>query len=313
MRIIVNGQGAFGKASLEAILVAGIDHVVAVYTAPDRDGAPVDPLKEAAVAFGVPVVQPSDYTAPATLDRLRDLNADLMVMAYVTVFVPAAARNLPTHGSVCFHPSLLPRHRGPSSINWPIIWGEAATGLTIFWPNDGLDEGDILLQKDVAIGPDDSLGTVYFGKVFPAGVAAILEAIELVRAGDPPRIAQDGALATYEGWCRSRNAEVDWWRSAREVYNLIRGTDPQPGAWTTVGGSKLQVFDAARVDAFGRPGEVAAISDDGITIVAGGGGIRIGRVRLDGGQKVAAATFAIEHGIVPRMRFGPPTSDGRRA
>ncbi|MCK4867363.1 MAG: methionyl-tRNA formyltransferase, partial [Alphaproteobacteria bacterium] len=123
MRIIVNGQQAFGKASLEAILDKGEDEVVAVYTAPDKDGRPVDPIKEFALERGVPVVQPVNYKDKEVLDEMRALNADLMVMAFMIIFVPEEARDIPTHGSICFHPSLLPLHRGPSSINWPIMWG----------------------------------------------------------------------------------------------------------------------------------------------------------------------------------------------
>jgi methionyl-tRNA formyltransferase len=178
------------------------------------------------------------------------------------------------------------------------------TGLTIFWPDDGLDEGAILLQRSTEIGPDDTLGSVYFERLFPMGVAAVLDAIELVRAGDPPRIPQDDALATYEGWCREADAAVDWWRSANEVHNLIRGTDPQPGAWTTFEGRPLRLYDAARVDAFGRPGVVTSVTDEGLTVVAGGGGIRIGRVRYDDGRKVAAAEFAAEYGLAAGTRLG---------
>ena len=153
MRIILNGQQAFGKAALEAIIKEGKDEVVAVYSAPDREGRPADPVKQAAIELGLPVFQPADYKADAVLDEMRSHNADLMVMAFVIIFVPEAARNVPKHGSICFHPSLLPLHRGPSSINWPIIGGATQTGLTYFWPDDGLDEGDILLQKQVAVGP----------------------------------------------------------------------------------------------------------------------------------------------------------------
>jgi len=304
MRIIVNGQQAFGKASLEAIHDKGLDEVVAVYTAPDREGQPADPIKEAALERKLPVVQPPNYTDRAVLDQLASYQPDLMIMAYMIIFVPQAAREIPTHGSVCFHPSLLPLHRGPSSINWPIIWGAERTGLTIFWPDDGLDEGDILLQKQVPIEPDDTLGSVYFKKIFPLGVEAVLEAIELVRAGDPPHIKQNHAMATYEGWCRQKDAAVDWWRSAGEVYNLIRGTDPQPGAWTLYDGKTLQLYDGARVDAYGRPGQVVAIDEAGVTVVAGRGGVRIGRVRYDGGKKVAAAEFAAAHGIETGVRLG---------
>ncbi len=304
MRIIVNGQQAFGKASLEAILEQGTDQVVAVYTAPDAEGRAFDPIKQTALDHEIPVVQPAKYKDEAVLAEMRGFDADLMVMAFVTAFVPEAARQVPRHGSICFHPSLLPLHRGPSSINWPIIWGAEKTGLTIFWPDDGLDEGEILLQKEVEIGPDDTLGTVYFSKIFPLGVEAVVEAIDLVRAGDPPRLVQDHALATYESWCRKENAEVDWWRSAGEVHNLIRGTDPAPGAWTTWQGKTLQLFDCTRTSAAGRPGEITEIGEQGITVVAGLGGVRVGRVRFDGGAKLAAAEFASAEGIETGARLG---------
>ncbi|HUF87039.1 MAG TPA: formyltransferase family protein, partial [Thermohalobaculum sp.] len=172
MRLIINGQQAFGKAALEAILEKGTDEVVAVYTAPDKEGRPPDPVKEAAIEHGIPLYQPASYKDPEVLEQMRALDADLMVMAYVIIFIPEEARTIPRFGSICFHPSLLPRHRGPSSINWAIISGATRTGLTYFWPSDGLDEGDILLQKEVDVGPDDTLGTVYFKKIFPLGIEA---------------------------------------------------------------------------------------------------------------------------------------------
>jgi methionyl-tRNA formyltransferase len=235
---------------------------------------------------------------------MRALNADLMVMAFMIIFVPEEARDIPTHGSICFHPSLLPKHRGPSSINWPIMGGATKTGLTIFWPDDGLDEGDILLQKDIDIGPDDTLGTVYFEKVFPLGVAAVLEAMDLVKAGDPPHIKQDEALATYESWCKKADAEIDWSKPVDEVYNLIRGTNPQPGAWTTFDGNALKIFDCAKVDADGEPGTVADVSDDSFTIATNGGGIQIKRVRPHDDKKISAADFIEKSGISKGARLG---------
>ncbi|MCH7832498.1 MAG: methionyl-tRNA formyltransferase, partial [Proteobacteria bacterium] len=231
MRIIVNGQQAFGKACLEAMLERG-DDIVAVYCAPDKEGKPADPVKEFAIEKGLTLIQPPNYKDAEVLDEMRALNADLMVMAFMIVFVPEEAREIPTHGSICFHPSLLPKHRGPSSINWPIMAGATKTGLTIFWPDDGLDEGDILLQKEIDVGPDDTLGSVYFDKIFPLGVEAVLEAVDLVKAGDPPHIKQNDDDATYESWCKKEHAEIDWAKPVDEVYNLIRGTNPQPGAWT---------------------------------------------------------------------------------
>lgn len=304
MRIIVNGQQAFGKAVLEALLARG-DDVVGVFCAPDKEGRPVDPLKETALEKGLPVLQPASYESPETLESLRALEPDLCVMAYVTAFVPEQARDIPTHGSICFHPSLLPRHRGPSSINWPIIFGETKTGLTVFYPNDGLDEGDILLQKEVEIGADDTLGSVYFDKIFPLGVQALLDSVDLIRDGRAPRIPQDHAKATYESWCRKSDAEIAWGKPVDEVYNLIRGTNPQPGAWTSLGGKTLQIFDSAKiVAAAGPPGEVTEVSGDGFKVAAGGGQIVVKKVRPAGDKKIAAAEFAARAGLTKGTRLG---------
>ena len=300
MRIIVNGQQAFGKACLEAMLDRG-DDVVAVYCAPDKDGKPVDPIKEFAVEKGLNLIQPPNYKDKEVLDEMRALNADLMVMAFMIIFVPEEARDIPTHGSICFHPSLLPKHRGPSSINWPIMGGATKTGLSIFWPDDGLDEGDILLQKEIDVGPDDTLGTIYFDKIFPLGVEAVLEAVDLVGAGDPPHIKQNEDEATYESWCKKADAEIDWSKSVDEVYNLIRGTNPQPGAWTLHNGNELKIFDCAKVDAPGdgnaQPGEITDIGDDGFTVAASGGGIKVMRVRPHDAKKIQAAEFIESSGL----------------
>ncbi|MEC7973760.1 MAG: methionyl-tRNA formyltransferase [Pseudomonadota bacterium] len=304
MRIVINGQQAFGKACLESILNEGKDEVVAVYTAPDVDGKPIDPIKKSALDAGLEVRQPSDFESPEVLQELRSWNADLMLLAYVTIFVPEQARNIPKNGTICFHPSLLPLHRGPSSINWPIIWGANKTGLTIFWPDDGLDEGEVLLQKEVDILPDDTLGTVYFDKIFPLGVSATLEAIDLIRSGKAPKIPQDETKATYESWCRRANAEIDWSRSANEVYNLIRGCNPQPGAWTTYNGEEVQIFDCELTVGSGRFGRVCAIDDTSFTINSGLGGIRITRVRLGKSGKISSAEFIQDRKIELGSRFG---------
>ena len=304
MRIVINGQQAFGKACLESILNEGKDEVVAVYTAPDVDGKPIDPIKKSALDAGLEVRQPSDFESPEVLQELRSWNADLMLLAYVTIFVPEQARNIPKNGTICFHPSLLPLHRGPSSINWPIIWGANKTGLTIFWPDDGLDEGEVLLQKEVDILPDDTLGTVYFDKIFPLGVSATLEAIDLIRSGKAPKIPQDETKATYESWCRRANAEIDWSRSANDVYNLIRGCNPQPGAWTTYNGEEVQIFDCELTVGSGRFGRVCAIDDTSFTINSGLGGIRISRVRLGKSGKISSAEFIQDRNIELGSRFG---------
>ena len=291
------GQQAFGKAALERLLQSECDEVVAVYCAPDREGRPVDPLKEAASNASLPVHQPSDYSDPETLSTMRALEADLMIMAYVTLFVPEAARETPRLGSICFHPSLLPLHRGPSSINWPIIGGATRTGLSWFYPTDGLDEGDVLLQREVEIGPDDTLGDVYFKKIFPAGVDSVDEVCELFRSGNPPRSAQDESRSTYESWCRKGDARIDWSRPVNEVYNLIRGTNPQPGAWTEHDGTELKIYDSEKADGTGTPGVVVSVGDDGVVVQASGGRIRVKRVRPSGSGKIAAGEWAKVGGL----------------
>ncbi|MEZ7864835.1 MAG: methionyl-tRNA formyltransferase [Rhodospirillales bacterium] len=304
MRLIVMGQQAFGKSALEAILEKGEDEVVAVYCAPDKEGKPVDPIKTFAEEKGLPVYQPDNFKDAEYLDAMRALNADLCVMAYVIIFVPEEARDIPTHGSICFHPSILPKHRGPSSINWPIIGGATKSGLTFFWPDDGLDEGEILLQKHIDITPDDTLGTVYFEKIFPLGIEATLEAIALVKAGNPPRIVQDSSLATYESWCRKADAEIDWFKSSADVYNLIRGTNPQPGSWTTHDGNELKVFDCAKVEASGKPGEVVAVSDEGITVATKDGGILVKRVKPHDDKKITSADYISKVSLTAGVVFG---------
>ena len=306
MRIVVHGQQAFGKSVLEALAERGED-VVAVYCAPDPAGGRIDPLKEAALARKLPVYQPRSFRKdPAVREEFARLEADLCVMAYVTLIVPGEILNLPARGTIQYHPSLLPRHRGPSSINWPIIQGEMRTGLSIFWPDDGLDTGPILLQREVEIRDTDTLGSLYFDRLYPLGVSALLEGVDLVRAGRAPRIAQDESQATYEGWCRKEHVEVDWGKPLQEIWNLIRGADPQPGAWTTHGGTVVQLLDAKKVpgDPGGRPGEVAAVDDAGVSIAAAGGRIQVGRVRADGGAKVGAAEFARSAGLRPGTRLG---------
>src|SRR4051795_10822306 len=288
MRIVVNGQQAFGAAVLEALLERG-EEVVAVYCAPDKEGKPPDPLAEAARKAGIEVRQPESFETGSAAADLASLKPDLMVMAFVTLFVPEPVLNTPTHGSIQYHPSLLPRHRGPSAINWAIIHGDAKTGVAIFWPDEGLDTGPVLMLKEVEITDEDTLGSLYFDKLFPLGVEAMMESVDLVRDGKAPKLVQDDDAATYESWCRKADAEIDWSKPAGDVYNLIRGTNPRPGAWTTIAGEEVEVLDSERVDGDpgAPPGRVVEVDGDRLVVAAGGGAIagRGGRGR--GGKQGA--------------------------
>jgi methionyl-tRNA formyltransferase len=296
MRIVVHGQQAFGKAVLEALIKRG-ENVVAVYVAPEKPGAKADPLKEAALAAKLPVHQPASYRKPEVWEEFRALKPDLQVMAFVTLFVPEEFLNVPTHGTIQYHPSLLPKYRGPSAINWPIIQGDTETGLSIFWPDNGLDTGDVLIQKKTPISDTDTLGSVYFDRLFPMGVEAMLEAVDLVKAGKAPRIKQDQSQATYEGRCGPDNARIDWGKPWRQIDRLIRGCNPAPGAWTMLDGKTLKVFEAKPLPAkdpkgiAGKMGEVAEVGADGFTVVCADGRIKVTRVQADG-PKLAAGEFA---------------------
>src|SRR3954471_23912536 len=276
MRIVVHGQQAFGKAVLEALIKRG-ENVVGVYVAPEKESAKADPLKEAALAAKLPVFQPSSYKDAKVWDEFKALKPDLQVMAFVTLFVPEEFLNIPTHGSIQYHPSLLPAYRGASAINWPIILGEKETGLSIFWPDNGLDTGAVLLQKKTPIGPTDTLGSVYFDRLFPMGVEAMLEAVDLVKAGKAPRLKQDEAKATYEGRCGADNAHIDWGRPWQEIDRIIRGCNPAPGAWSNLDGHALQIFEAKPIPAkdpkgiAGKMGEIVEVATDGFTVVCADG------------------------------------------
>ncbi|MGD9783413.1 MAG: methionyl-tRNA formyltransferase [Hyphomicrobiaceae bacterium] len=296
MRIVVHGQEAFGKAVLERLIERG-ENVVAVFCAPDKAGKAKDPLAELAAEKGLPVHQPTSWKTPEALELMRSFQPDVCMMAYVTLFVPQPVLDAPTYGTFQYHPSLLPLHRGPSAISWPIAMGKTHTGLSIFWPDEGLDEGPILLQKECDIGPDETLGDVYFKKLFPLGVDAMIEGLDLVRAGTAPKIPQDHSKATYEYRFKKELAEIDWAKSAAEVYNLIRAVNPAPAAWSAFKGARFDIFDSRKVDGSGRPGEILSITDDGMTIAAGGGGILVKRARAAGGAKTTAGEFAASTGL----------------
>jgi methionyl-tRNA formyltransferase len=305
MRIVVHGQQAFGEAVIKRLIERGED-IVAVCTAPDKEGRPVDPVKELALANDIPVHQPVSWKSPEALELMQSFDADVCIMAYVLLFIPQPVLDAPRLGSFQYHPSLLPLHRGPSSINWPIAMGATRTGLTIFWPDEGLDEGPVLMQKECEIGADETLGDIYFKKLFPMGVDAMIESLDLVKAGTAPKQVQDLEQGSYESWFGKAQAEIDWSKPAAEIYNTIRAANPQPAAWSTNGDITLQIFDSRLVDSVaGDAGVVTAISDDGFIVAAGdAGGILISRVRPAGGGKVSAEEYLASSGLKVGDKLG---------
>ena len=292
MRIVIIGQAAFGEKVLEAMNHSG-EEVVGIYTSPDIPGR-VNPLKELASQLGIPLFQPERMRDPEVYAGYVKLNPELNVMAFVTDILPAGILNSPRFGTVQYHPSLLPRHRGSSSINWAVINGDASTGITIFWPDKGIDTGPILLQRQADISPDDTVGSLYFNKLFPLGVEALVESVELVKKGMAPRIPQDEAQATYEKPCTEEDAIIDWAQPVQRVYNLIRGTNPQPGAITRFQGGQVKIFDSGlTVSEFGgSPGQIVSLTEQGFAVAAKDGAILVKRVQPEGSAKIAAPDFA---------------------
>jgi len=303
MKIAIIGQQDFGKSVLEAFLTRG-DEVTAVFCAPEKEGARPDALRAAAQEKSLPVHQFKSLRDPEAARALHAAGADIGIMAFVLQFAPQEFVTIPKNGTIQYHPSLLPKYRGPSSINWPIIKGDTETGLTIFRPSDGLDEGAVILQKKTPIGPDDTLGSVYFNRLFPMGVEAMLEAADQVLAGKHSETIQDESQASYEGWCRSAEAKIDWAKPIDHTYNLVRGCNPAPGSWTTLNGKKLQIFDARKTlfrrfaDVPGKIGEVTDVTPQSFKVTGQGGLIEVLKARFEDGKKVSGGEIGIQAGTL---------------
>lgn len=303
MKIILIGQAAFAEKTLDKLVGKGAA-VLAVFCQPDAPGGKFDPVKQRALQLGLPVHQHKTMKGPEVREQFVALQADLAILAFVTQIVPPPVFNAPRLGSICFHPSLLPKYRGGSAINWTLIRGETKTGISLFWVDEGIDTGPLLLQKEAVIDPDDTTGSLYFNKLFPLGVEAIGEAVDLIKAGTPPRIPQDESRANYDPLCRDEHARIDWARPAQEVYNLIRGCDPQPGAHTTWQGKMVRFYDCRlRRDAgTASPGQIAEIGEGSLSVAVPGGVITAKKLRGEGG-KIAAAEVAQQAGLSVGAQF----------
>ena len=287
MRIVLFGQQAFGKDVFEKLREAGED-IVAVST-PRLDGRS-DPLAEAAAEVELPNIETPSLRRDGPYQQYLDLQPELLVFAFVTDIVRKRVLEAATHGAIQYHPSLLPEHRGRTAMNWPIIEGKTKTGLTIFWVDEGIDTGPIVLQREVEIGPEDSVGSLYFGTLYQMGVDALVEATAMVRDGSAPRVEQDHERATYEAPCDAEHAKIDWSRPGRMVFNHIRGCDPQPGATALLNGKPVKLFGARYHPGAPNepPGTVMSIVEGAAEIAAIGGTLTIGRAQPDGARKTAA-------------------------
>jgi methionyl-tRNA formyltransferase len=291
IRIILVGQGPFGEKVLEALIERG-EQITGVFSPPDKRG---EPMKELAERSEIAIFRPTRMKDPEVYDLFEKLRPDLVILAFATDIIPERLLHIPSLGTICYHPSLLPKHRGASAINWSIMMGETRTGLTIFWVDKGIDTGPILLQKEIEIGPNDTAGTLYFNTLFPMGVDAMVEAVEWIKEGKAPRVPQDDSKATYEPPCDDRVAIVNFEKPIIEVYNLIRGCDPQPGAYINFRGEKVRFYEV-RMQILSeretRTGEILSFDKEGVQISVKEGVIKIGKLRVGKGEKIGAAEFA---------------------
>ena len=310
MRIALIGQAPFGAAVFERLVSDGHE-IVGVFTPREREGGRPDPLAQAARDAGITLVQPRRWQRRGVVneDVVAEYEAtapELNVMAFVTQIIPSRVLEFPPLKTIQYHPSILPKHRGRSAINHSILQGDTMTGVTIFWVDEGIDTGPVLLQKTCPIGPDATINSVYREYLFPLGLEAMSEAVSLVESGQAPRHIQQEADMTYEGPWEGDIARIDWSQDAQTVHNFIRGSDRAPGAWSEINGERVTLLGSTRADhSGGGAGEIAAISDEGMTIVCGDGeSIRIDTIAV-GRNRQPAGDWAAANGVSAGAGFAP--------
>jgi methionyl-tRNA formyltransferase len=304
LRIALFGQAPFGRDALVRLIEAGHE-LVGVYTPPE--GARPDPLATEAEGRGLPLIRHRFFrrkgqAIPERVAEHAALGAELNVLAFVTAILPPEIVDAPPRGSLCFHPSLLPRFRGGSALAWQIILGEKESGVTVFRPDAGVDTGPVVVQKGpVPVADEETAGSLYFDKLYALGVEAIVEAVDAVARGEARYDAQNEAAATHQGLVDEAAARIDWSRDAVLIDRQLRGCDPQPGAWALRGEDEVRLFGGRLLagKSGGEPGEVLGVEEGRLLVAARGGRLSIGRVRVAGGPKQPAA----EAGLAPGERL----------
>ncbi|MFH7319160.1 methionyl-tRNA formyltransferase [Desulfurivibrio sp. D14AmB] len=298
MRIIYLGTPEFAVPPLTALLEHG-EEVVAVITQPDRPkgrGKKLSPppVKELALAHKIPVLQPSKIRTPEFLAEIGALQPDLLVVVAYGRILPGPLLNLPPHGTINVHGSLLPAYRGAAPIQWAILNGDEETGVTIMQMDEGMDTGDILLQRRLAIKPDDTAASLA-ARMAPLGGTALVDALELLRAEALPPHKQDDAQATMAPLLCKTMAPIDWQRSARAISCQIRGLDPWPLARTNHDETTLRLFkpELAAEPAGAPPGTITMVQPNlnRLGIATGEGCLLVGELQREGGKRLAVSDF----------------------
>ena len=310
MRIVFMGTPDFAVPSLRKLHETGHD-IVLVVTQPDRPAGRgralrSPPVKDAAVALGLPLEQHETVNTDEFVERLRALSPDVIVVAAFGQILREDILGCPPKGAVNVHASLLPQFRGVAPINWVIMTGETETGVTTMFMAKKVDAGEIILTRKTPIGDNETAGELY-DRLAALGADLLIETLELVENGTAPRIAQDPASVTYARKLKKADGEVDWSGSAGRVRDHIRGTTPWPGAFTWYRGKVLRVLEAGRGEDSGHrgePGEILTLDDEkGIEVAVGDGSIWLTRLRPSGKRAMDAASFV--RGYRPRVGTRP--------
>jgi methionyl-tRNA formyltransferase len=306
VRVVFFGTPEFAVPSLAALLGEGFD-VLAVVTQPDRpqgrsrSQTVPSPVKQAALADDVPVLQPERPTDPAFLKTLRDLAPDVgVVVAYGHILKPEVLA-VPARGMVNLHPSLLPELRGAAPIEWAIINGQQQTGVTIIQMDAGMDSGAILHHIPEEVPSDITAGELS-AHLSEIGAEALVEALVLLERGAVQPQPQDESRVTYAPKLSRETARIDWTIAAERVARLIRGLDPKPGAWTDLDGNAVKLFGAAAGDGRGAPGDVLQ-ADGRLRIAAGEGAVTVEEVQAEGKARMPAAEWLRGRGVRVGERF----------
>jgi methionyl-tRNA formyltransferase len=295
LRTVFMGTPEFALGSLSALIELGVD-LRAVFTQPDRPSGrgqklTAPPVKELALQHGLPVYQPLKLRDPAVVAQLRELAPDLIVVVAFGQILPQSVLDIPRHGCINVHASLLPRYRGAAPINKAIIDGEQVTGVTTMLMEAGLDTGPMLVKHATPIGAEETAGELH-DRLALLGRQTLQETLARLCAGTLQAEPQDDSQSTYAPMLKKEHGRIDWSRSAREIHNLVRGLDPWPGAYTGLQGEVLRIAATRPLtETAGQAGAVIAADAQGVVIGCGQGSLLVQQLQLPGKRRLAAADF----------------------
>lgn len=301
------GTPAFAVPTLKALLESD-DELVAVISQPDRQrgrGRKLEPTptKKFAEEHNIPVLQPAKVKTEEFLSELRDLNPDVIIVAAYGKILPRELLEIPPHGCINVHPSLLPKYRGASPINGAVIAGDKLTGVTIMQLDEGMDTGDILIQKEVPIEHDDTAETLA-PKLSQIGGELIIQTLGLLKQGKLEPKKQDDSQATHTQMLKKEDGLIDWSKSSEEIRNLIRGMQPWPGAFTYIGDKMLKLYSAQLSHMGGSPGEVLGSAREVLEVGCGEGSLIISELQIEGGKRLDSKSFLTGRNIEPGTVLG---------